>query len=299
MRKCNQESKLPSIPTVMERGDYEDYESLPKPRTIKGGESMRVIVADDYEIMSKEAAKIVADQIRKRHDSVFALPTGGTPVGLYAELIRMHKEEGLDFSRVFMFNLDEYIGLPEDHESSYHFYMYDKFFNHVNVTRDKVHIPHGLAEDPEEEAADYEWAIKRVGGIDLGVLGIGRNGHIGFNEPKTEFGSSTRPIYLAKRTIEANARFFEGDHEAVPRRAISMGIRTIMNSRKIILLANGTEKSHAIYQTVHGPVTEMVPSSVLQLHPDCTLILDKDAACELEPSPNGFVPGSGIKTMVY
>ena len=260
---------------------------------------MKVIVADDYEIMSREAAKVVAAEIRKKPDSVFALPTGGTPFGLYAELIRMHKEEELDFSRVSTFNLDEYIGLPDGHESSYSFYMYDKFFNHVNVSRDRIHVPRGLAEDPEEEVATYEWAIKRAGGIDLAVLGIGRNGHIGFNEPKTEFGSLTRPIYLAKRTIEANARFFGGDPDSVPRQAISMGIRTIMNARKIILLANGPEKSRAINQTVLGPVTEMVPSSVLQLHPDCTFFLDKDAAGELTPSPNGFIPGPGTRSMVY
>jgi len=260
---------------------------------------VRVIVADDYGIMSKESAKIVAARIKEKPDSVFALPTGGTPVGLYAELIRMHKEEGLDFSSIFAFNLDEYIGLPADHKSSYNFYMHDRFFNHINIKPEQIRIPCGLAEDPHEEAAAYEWAIKRAGGIDLAVLGIGRNGHIGFNEPRTEFGSLTRPIYLAKRTLEANARFFDGDPDAVPRQAISMGIRTIMNSKKIILLASGNEKSRAVNQTVHGPVTEMVPSSVLQLHPDCTLILDEEAACELEPSPNGFIPGSGMKTMVY
>ncbi len=260
---------------------------------------MKVIVTDDYEIMSREAAKVVAAEVKSKPDSVFALPTGGTPLGLYAELIRMHKEEGLDLSKVSTFNLDEYIGLPLNHESSYHYYMYDKFFNHVNVSEDRVRIPNGLIENPEEESLAYEWAIKRAGGIDLAVLGIGRNGHIGFNEPKTEFGSLTRPIYLAKRTIEANARFFGEDPDSVPRQAISMGIRTIMNSTKIILLASGAEKARAINQTVHGPVTEMVPSSVLQLHPDCTLILDEAAADELEPSANGFVPGPGTRTMVY
>jgi glucosamine-6-phosphate deaminase len=260
---------------------------------------MKVIVADDYEIMSKKAAELVAAEVRKRPDIVLALPTGGTPVGFYSELIRMHKEEGLDLSRVSTFNLDEYIGLPEGHESSYKFYMYEKFFNHVDVDPDRIYIPNGLTENPKEEAVAYEWAIKRVGGIDLAVLGIGRNGHIGFNEPKTEFGSLTRRIYLAKRTIEANARFFKGDPEAVPREAISVGIRTIMNSQKIILLASGSEKSSAVNQTVHGPVTEMVPSSVLQLHPDCTMFLDKDAAGELEPSPNGFIPGPGTRSMVY
>lgn len=260
---------------------------------------MKVIVADEYEIMSREAAKIVAAEVRNKPDCIFALPTGGTVFGLYEELIRMHREEGLDFSGVSTFNLDEYIGLPPDHPSSYHYYMYERFFNHVNISRDRIRIPNALAEDPEGESVAYEWAIKRAGGIDLAVLGIGRNGHIGFNEPRTEFGSVTRPIYLAKRTIEANARFFGGDSDSVPRQAISMGIRTIMNSRRIVLLASGTEKSRAINQTVHGPVTDTVPSSVLQLHPDCTLILDKEAACELEPSANGFVPGSGTKTMVY
>ncbi|HAV21856.1 MAG: glucosamine-6-phosphate deaminase [Bacillota bacterium] len=260
---------------------------------------MKVIIADDYEIMSREAAKVVAAEIEKNPDCVLALPTGGTPLGFYAELVRMHKEEGLDFSRVTTFNLDEYLGLPETHKSSYAFYMYDNFFNDVNVNRDRVHIPRGLAEDPHEEAAAYEREIKKAGGIDLAVLGIGRNGHIGFNEPKTEFGSLTRPIYLAKRTIEANARFFDDDPDAVPRQAISMGIKTIMNSRKIILLANGPEKSGAIYQTIHGPVTDMVPSSVLQLHPDCTVFLDRDAASELKPPSDDVVQGPGIMSMVY
>ena len=250
---------------------------------------MKVIVTDDYETMSREGAKLWLPRCEASLIAL-ALPTGGTPFGLYAELIRMHKEEGLDFSQVHMFNLDEYIGLPPDHELSYNYYMNDKFYSHINVSKDRIHTLNGLAENPEEESVAYETAIKRVGGIDLALLGIGRNGHIGFNEPKTEFGSITRPIYLAKRTIEANARFFGDDPDAVPRQAISLGIRTIMNSKKIVLLASGAEKSRAINQTLHGPVTEMVPSSVLQLHPNCTLILDKAAADELEPSTNGFIP---------
>ncbi|NLS45134.1 MAG: glucosamine-6-phosphate deaminase [Firmicutes bacterium] len=260
---------------------------------------MKVIVADNYEIMSKEAANAVAAQVKKNPYSVFAFPAGGTPIGFYAELTRMHKEEGLDFSHISGFILDEYIGLPKDHESSYRFFIHNKFFNHININPEKIHVPCGLAKYPEEEADTYERIIKGTGGIDFAVLGIGRNGHIGFNEPRTEFGSRTRPIYLAKRTIEANARFFGGDPDAVPRQAISMGIRTIMNSREIILLASGVEKSHAISQTVHGPVTEMLPSSVLQLHPNCTIIVDEDAGSELKPSPNGFVPGSGVRTMIY
>ena len=211
----------------------------------------------------------------------------------------MYREEGLDFSGITTFNLDEYLGLAPDHPASFHYYMYSRFFDHVNVKRGRIHIPNGLAEDVDEESRAYERAIKNAGGLDLTVLGVGRNGHIGFNEPRMEFGSVTRAIFLAKRTLEANARFFGGDSDAVPKQAISMGIRTIMSSRKIILLASGPEKAPIIAQTIHGPVTEMVPSSVLQLHPDVTLIMDEEAAARLEPSPGGFILGQGTRTMAY
>lgn len=260
---------------------------------------MVVVVTQDYDTMSREAAKIVAEQVRRKPTSVLSLATGATQFGLYAELVRMHREEGLDFSQVTTFNLDEYLGLAPDHPASFHYYMRTRFFDHVNVRPDRIYIPDGLAADIREECRAYERAIRNAGGIDLAVLGVGRNGHIGFNEPRTEFGSRTRALFLAKRTIEANARFFGGDENAVPRQAISVGIRTIMNSRSILLLASGKAKAPVIAQTVHGPVTEMVPSSVLQLHPDATLIVDEEAASQLEPSPEGFVPGPGTRTMVY
>ncbi len=260
---------------------------------------MVVIVAQDYATMNREAAAMIAAEIRRNPGVVLALATGETQFGLYEELVRMHREEGLDFSRVTTFNLDEYLDIPPDHPASFHSYMYTRFFNHVNVDPDRIHIPNSLAHDTEQECRLYESAIRRAGGIDIAVLGVGRNGHIGFNEPRTEFGSRTRALFLAKRTLEANARFFGGDESAVPRQAISMGIRTIMNSKKILLLANGRAKAPAITQTVCGPVTEMVPSSVLQLHPDVTLIVDEEAAANLAPSPEGFIPGQGIRTMVY
>lgn len=258
-----------------------------------------VIIARDYDTMSREAAGVVADQIRRKPESVLALATGATQFGLYEELARMYREEGLDFSKVTTFNLDEYLGLAPDHPASFHSYMYTRFFNHVNVAPERRYIPDGLASDTQEECRSYERAIRNAGGIDLAVLGVGRNGHIGFNEPRTEFGSRTRVLFLAKRTLEANARFFGGDENAVPRQAISVGIRTIMNSRRILLLASGKAKAPVIAQTVHGPITEMAPSSVLQLHPDVTLIIDEEAAEGLEPPPGGSVQGRGTRTMAY
>lgn len=260
---------------------------------------MVVVVAQDYDTMSREAAAIVAAQVRGKPASVLSLATGETQFGLYEELVRMHREQGLDFSHVTTFNLDEYLGLGSDHPASFHQYMYSRFFDHVNVPRDRIHIPDGLARDIQEECRAYERAIRSAGGVDLAVLGVGRNGHIGFNEPRTEFGSRTRALFLAKRTLEANARFFGGDENAVPRQAISVGIRTIMNSKKVILLASGKAKAPVIAQTIHGPVTEKVPSSVLQLHPDVTLIIDEEAAADLGPMPEDFISGPGTKTVVY
>lgn len=242
---------------------------------------MRVIIVKDYDEMSKEAARIIAKQIKKKPDSVIGFATGGTPVGTYKELIRMHKEEGLDFSKLTTFNLDEYYGLGPDHPQSYYYYMFDNLFNHVNVDPKKVHIPDGLAKNVKDFCEKYEEEIKKAGGIDLQILGIGRDGHIAFNEPGSSLASRTRLVALAEETIKDNARFFEKE-EDVPRFAISMGCGTIMEAKKLLLLANGEKKADAVTAFIEGPVTSQITSSVLQMHPDAVVILDEAAASKLK-----------------
>jgi glucosamine-6-phosphate deaminase len=242
---------------------------------------MRVIIVKDYDEMSKEAAKIIAKQIRQKPDSVIGFATGGTPVGTYKELIRMHKEEGLDFSKITTFNLDEYYGLGPDHPQSYYYYMFENLFNHVNVDPKKIHIPDGLAKDVKAFCEEYEEKIKKAGGIDLQILGIGRDGHIAFNEPGSSLASRTRLVALAEETIKDNARFFEKE-EDVPRYAISMGVGTILEAKKLLLLANGESKADAVAAFIEGPVTSQITSSALQLHPDVTVIIDEAAASKLK-----------------
>ncbi|MCD6444643.1 glucosamine-6-phosphate deaminase [Candidatus Bathyarchaeota archaeon] len=238
---------------------------------------MKVLIVKNYEELSLETALRIAEAVRSKPDIVLGLATGGTPLGCYRELIRMHREEGLSFSRVTTFNLDEYVGLPPSHPQSYHYYMFHNFFDHVDVRRENVHIPDGMAEDLDEECRRYEEAIKRAGGIDLQLLGIGRNGHIGFNEPGSPFDSRTRVVKLSEQTRKDNARFFNSIDE-VPTHAITMGIGTIMEARRIILIASGEAKAEAIAKAVKGPKTVDVPASVLQDHPDCLFIVDKEAA---------------------
>ena len=241
---------------------------------------MLVLVKDDYDEMSKEAAKIVAALVRRKPDCVLGLATGSTPLGLYKELIRMHKEEGLDFSKVTTFNLDEYVGLPPEHDQSYHYFMWENLFKHINIDPSRVHVPHGMADDVEEHCRWYEERIKKAGGIDLQVLGIGANGHIAFNEPGSSLGSRTRIKTLTEKTRQDNARFFKSIDE-VPKYAITMGIGTIMEARQLLLLASGKNKAHAIKITVEGPITAMVPATIVQMHPKATIIVDKEAAAEL------------------
>lgn len=243
---------------------------------------MRVIKVKDYERLSKLAAKIVATLIREKPDAVLGLATGNTPLGLYRELIRMHKEEGLDFSRVVTFNLDEYIGLPKNHPQSYHHFMWENFFHHVNINPSNVHIPDGNAPNIRQHCDWYEARIRKFGGIDLQILGIGRDGHIGFNEPGSSLGSRTRIKTLLEVTRRDNARFFDGKIENVPKYAITMGIGTILDAKAILLLASGESKADAIKKAVEGPITAMVPASVLQLHRDTTVIVDEAAAKYLE-----------------
>ena len=248
---------------------------------------MLVIVKENYNEMSKEAAKRVASLIRKKPGAVIGFATGSTPLGLYRELIRMHKEEGLDFSKITTFNLDEYVGLPPEHPESYHYFMWENLFKHVNVDPRFVHIPHGMAEDIETFCEWYEEKIKEVGGIDLQILGIGANGHIAFNEPGSSLGSRTRIKTLTEKTRRDNARFFDNDISKVPQYAITMGIGTIMEARELLLLASGEGKADAIKATVEGPITAMVPATIVQMHRKAVLMLDKEAASKLSQEFTG------------
>lgn len=241
---------------------------------------MRIIVAANYDEMSRKAADIVASQIILKPESVVGLATGGTPVGFYRELIKIHKDGKFSFKEVKTFNLDEYYGLDKDNTQSYHYYMMDNLFKHIDMNIENVNIPSGTAKDIEIECKAYEAKIKSAGGIDIQVLGIGTNGHIGFNEPDVKFEAITHLVKLDEETIEANSRFFNSIEE-VPKSAISMGIKTIMHAKKIVLLASGSEKAKVIERMMNGDITPDLPASILQLHPDVTLILDKDAASEL------------------
>jgi glucosamine-6-phosphate deaminase len=242
---------------------------------------MLVIIKEDYQQMSIEAAKQVASLIRKKPDCVIGFATGSTPLGLYRELIRMHKEEGLDFSKVVSFNLDEYVGLPPTHPESYHYFMWQNLFKHININPSNVHIPMGMAEDIEAFCDWYEEKIIAYGGIDLQILGIGANGHIAFNEPGSSLGSRTRIKTLDEKTRLDNSRFFNSMDE-VPKYAITMGVGTIMEARRLLLLANGIKKAEAIKQTVEGPIMAKYPATIVQLHRYATVIVDKEAASKLE-----------------
>ena len=246
---------------------------------------MQVIITKDYDEMSKIGAQIVKEEmLKKQKDGLpfkLGLATGSTPIGLYKELIRMHKEEGLDFSTVITFNLDEYIGLPRDHPQSYHYFMWENLFKHVNINPKNVHIPDGMAKDIEKHCEEYEKMIKDVGGIDLQILGLGRDGHIAFNEPGSSLASRTRIKTLAEETIKDNARFFEKE-EDVPRYAITMGVGTILEAKKILLLASGKNKAEALAKMIEGPVTSEIPASALQLHPHVIVICDEEAGANLK-----------------
>jgi len=241
---------------------------------------MRVIVKEDYQEMSQEAARVVARQVLLKPNSVLGLPTGNTPTRMYGELVSMYELGLIDFSGIVTFNLDEYHGLPQDHHLSYYHYMREKLFDHVNVPEGNVHIPDGAADDAQSACDGYEKQLSRYETIDLQVLGIGPNGHIGFNEPGTDWGMTVGLVRLSDTTRSREAPRF-GGIENVPTYAITMGIKTIMRSKRILLLASGKEKAVTTKRAVEGPITKGVPASVLQLHPDVTLILDQEAASQL------------------
>ena len=242
---------------------------------------MEVFVYEKYEEISKAAGQVVADTINSKPNTVLGLATGSTPLGLYQELIRLHKEEGLDFSHVRAFNLDEYVGLSPDHPQSYHYFMHENLFKHINIEPQNVHVPSGTTKNYHAFCEWYEQRIEECGGIDIQVLGIGSDGHIAFNEPGSSLGSRTRIKTLSKETIEDNARFFD-KKEDVPIYAITMGVGTVLEARKLILLANGANKAKAVADAIEGPVSCMCTASVLQLHPDSELFLDEDAAGKLQ-----------------
>ncbi len=241
---------------------------------------MEVIIRSTYEEMSKVGAQIVADVLNTKPNSVIGMATGSTPLGVYAELVRMHREEGLDFSQVTTFNLDEYVGLPTDHPQSYHSFMHEHFFQHVNIPPQNIYIPSGTTSNYNAFCEWYEQRILDAGGIDIQILGIGSDGHIAFNEPMSSLASRTRLKTLARSTIEDNARFFD-KIEDVPIYAITMGVGTILEARELLILANGKNKAAAIAGAIEGPVTSMITASALQLHPSVKCCLDADAASEL------------------
>lgn len=241
---------------------------------------MKVLILDDARAATSRAADIIADTVQTRPDAVLGLATGGTMRPLYDELGRRHNTSGLSFARTTSFNLDEYVGLPPDHPCSYHHYMRAAFFDHVDISLHRTHLPRGDARDPQEEARTYEASIVAVGGIDLQILGIGRNGHIGFNEPTSSLGSRTRIKTLTADTRRANQRYFT-TYDETPRFAITTGIATILDARACLLLATGAEKAAAVACMVEGPLGAICPASALQLHPATTIVLDRGAAARL------------------
>ena len=243
--------------------------------------TMKIIKVDNYEELSQIALEIFIGKIKQKPDAVLGLATGSTPLGLYKNLIEDHQKNGTSYQHIHTVNLDEYVGLSKDDPNSYHSYMMNNLFQYLDIPHNQIHLPHGDASDLAEECERYEHIFDRLGTVDLQVLGIGGNGHIGFNEPGTPFSSKTHVIDLKESTRQANARFFNHIDE-VPKQAITMGISTIMRSREILLLASGEAKAEATYKLIHGEMTEQLPASILQQHPAVTIIVDKAAASMLD-----------------
>ena len=238
---------------------------------------MRIILANDYRDMSRKAANIISAQVILKPDCILGLATGDTPKGTYEQLAAWCAKGDCDFSQVSSYNLDEYVGLTADDPQSYHYFMKVNFFDHINIDQANTHVPDGANPDVEAACKEYDDMVAAAGYPDLQLLGIGRNGHIGFNEPGEYFAKGTHCVDLAPSTIEANSRLFESADD-VPRQALSMGIQTIMQARRIIVIANGPEKAQAVYDMCYGPVRPSCPASILQLHTNCTVIVDPEAA---------------------
>ena len=237
---------------------------------------MKIIKTADYNEMSRKAANLIGAQVIMKPNCILGLATGSSPIGTYKELIKRCEEGDLDFSQVKSVNLDEYKGLSGDNDQSYRYFMNTNLFDHVNIDKARTYVPNGLEEDSEKACADYNEIIRSVGGIDMQLLGIGGNGHIGFNEPGAAFEKETHCVDLTESTIKANARFFE-TMDDVPKQAYTMGIKNIMTAKKILLVATGEAKADALYKSLYGPITPNVPASILQLHPDVTVVADEGA----------------------
>ncbi len=243
---------------------------------------MLLVLKLNDEELGREAARVVANAVRRNPALRLGLATGSTTLGMYKELVRLHRQEALDFSRIMTFNLDEYLGLPAGHTQSFRYFMQEHFFAHVNIPAANIHSPDGaIRGNYDQYCRSYELAIRDAGGIDLQVLGIGRNGHIGFNEPTSSLGSRTRLKVLSQETIDDNRKFFAPGEE-IPQCAITMGIGTILEAKRILLLANGAPKAAAVAQAIEGPITASVTASALQLHPDVTFIVDQAAGSQLK-----------------
>ncbi len=237
---------------------------------------MKVIKTSNYADMSRKAANIISAQITLKPDSVLGLATGSTPVGTYEVLTARYEKGDLDFSKIYSVNLDEYRGLDDTNDQSYRYFMNQHLFNHVNIDPENTHVPDGSEPDSAKACADYEEIIQNYGGIDLQLLGLGHNGHIGFNEPADDFAKTTHCVDLAESTIQANKRFFEKE-EDVPRQAYTMGIGTIMKAKAILVVVSGEDKAAILNEVINGPITPKVPASILQLHPNVTIVADEAA----------------------
>ena len=237
---------------------------------------MKIIKTADYNEMSRKAANLIGAQVIMKPNCILGLATGSSPIGTYKELIKRCEEGDLDFSQVKSVNLDEYKGLPRDNDQSYYYFMNHNLFDHINIDKANTHVPNGMEPDAAKECANYEELIKSLGGVDLQLLGLGHNGHIGFNEPAEEFDKVTHCVDLQESTIEANKRFFASEDD-VPKQAYTMGIKNIMQAKKILLIAGGEEKAEALKNSLYGPITPSVPASILQLHNDVTVIADEAA----------------------
>lgn len=237
---------------------------------------MKIIEVKDYDDMSRKAANTISAQVILLSTSVLGLATGSTPLGIYHQLIDWYKKGDIDFHDVRSVNLDEYCGLSPKNPQSYHYYMQTNFFSQINIQPCNTFVPNGLAEDLEAECVDYDKRIADFGGIDLQLLGLGNTGHIGFNEPNESFIKTTHKVMLKQETIAANSRFFKSKSE-VPQFAITMGMQSIMKAKKILLVVNGSNKAEILEKSLFGPVTPQIPASILQLHPDVTVIADQEA----------------------
>lgn len=250
---------------------------------------MRLIIKDDYEACCDWCARYIVKKINnanptEEHPFVLGLPTGSTPLGVYKKLIEFNKAGAISFKNVVTFNMDEYVGLPEDDEQSYHYFMYTNFFNHIDIKKENIHILNGCAENLIEECIKYEKAIKDVGGIDLFLGGAGNDGHIAFNEPGSSLSSRTRQKTLTDDTIKANSRFFNNDITKVPKTSLTVGIGTIMDAKRVIIMMSGASKSKALQQVIEGSVSSMWPVTALQLHRKAIIIADEDCTGDLKVS---------------